>query len=120
MADQIMHVHYSIDGTEILQKLNHIIKHQHEMATALEDLKAKLAASDEKITILTTATEGVTADVAFIKAKLEANTGGIDAAGVAELTSVVDAQSQKLSEAASKLQALDQETDSTTPPAPQA
>lgn len=79
---------------------------------ALDDIKAKLAVSDQKIDILTTATDGVTADIAFIKAKLEANAGGIDAAGVAELTALVDAQSEKLSAAATRLADLDAQTDS--------
>lgn len=82
--------------------------------SALQDLKDKLAVSDEKITVLTTATAGVTADIAFIKAKLEENSGGIDAEGVAELTAIVDGQQQKLAEAATALQNLDAETDSTS------
>lgn len=80
---------------------------------ALDDLKAKLAVSDEKMDIISTATEGVTADLAFIKEKLEAGANGIDAAGVAELSAVVDAQAEKLSVAAEKLTALDASTDST-------
>lgn len=96
------------DNTEVLHEIKQLKK---LLMSALDDIKAKLATSDEKIDILNTATEGVTADIAAIKAKLEANQGGIDAAGVAELTALVDAQSTKLSEAATKLSDLDAETD---------
>lgn len=108
-----IHVHntFNIDGREILQRLDHIIKHQHEIMGALDDIKAKLAVSDEKITILSTATEGVAADIAAIKAKLEAATNGLDAAGVAEVLELVQGQSDRLSETATKLSELDAQTD---------
>lgn len=84
------------------------------MAGELTAIKEKLAASDAKIDILSTATEGVTADIAFIKAKLEAaGEGGINPADVAELLTIVTAQDEKLSLAAEKLTALDASTDST-------
>lgn len=94
---------------------------------ALEDVKAKLATSNEKIDLLGTAVTEVAAvvpevakDVAFIKAKLEAQPGGIDAAGVAELLQIVTDQDTKVSEIAqslstvkTSLQDLDAQTDST-------
>lgn len=107
-----MHVHYTIDGAEILQKLNHLLKHQHEIMAALDDLKAKLASSDAKIDIIVPAIAGVTADVAFIKAKLEeVGEGSINPAGVAELLAIVTAQDEKLATAATDLAALDAATD---------
>jgi hypothetical protein len=78
---------------------------------ALEDIKAKLAISDQKIDILVTATDGVAQDVAHLKELVSQNPGGINAAGVAELSALIDAQDQKLATAGSKLQALDAETD---------
>jgi hypothetical protein len=107
------HIHNHVDLEEVTKKIDHLIKNQKIIMAAIDTLKEKLAVSDEKITILTTATQGVAADVAFIKAKLEANEGGIDAAGVAELTALVDAQSSKLTEAATALADLDASTDST-------
>lgn len=94
---------------------------------ALEDVKAKLAASNEKIDLLGTAVTEVAAvvpevakDVAFIKAKLEAQPGGIDAAGVAELLQIVTDQDTKvtgigetLASVKTGLQDLDAQTDST-------
>jgi hypothetical protein len=109
MAFDTYHIHLGCDS----EQFEIIIKNQLKIMAAIDVLKEKLALSDEKITILTTATQGVTADVAFIKAKLEANEGGIDAAGVAELTALVDAQSTKLTEAATALADLDASTDST-------
>ena len=44
MGDQIVHNHYTIDGTEILQKLNHIINHQHEIMASITELTAKVDA----------------------------------------------------------------------------
>lgn len=81
------------------------------MAGELTAIKEKLAASDAKIDILSTATDGVKADIAFIKAKLEAaGEGSIDPVGVQELLTIVTAQNDKLSAAADKLAALDAET----------
>jgi hypothetical protein len=100
------------DNTRVLKAIRNL---KNTIMAALDTLKEQLATSDEEIDILTTAIEGVAQDIAFIKAKLEANTGGIDAAGVAELSALVNAQSEKLSTAATRLQELDAETDSSTP-----
>ena len=81
----------------------------------LDDLKAKLALSNQKIDILSTATDGVAQDVAHLKTLVGQNPGGIDAAGVAELSLLLDAQDEKLNTAATKMTALDAETDSSTP-----
>lgn len=84
------------------------------MAGELAAIKEKLALSDAKIDIIVPAIQGVTTDVAFIKAKLEAaGTGGIDPAEVAELLTIVTTQNEKLSKAAEDLKALDESTDST-------
>lgn len=108
-----IHIHHHADGV-VLRKLNIINKKQNKIMAALDDIKAQLAVSDEKIDILTTATSGVAQDVAFIKAKLDAaGQGGIDAAGVAELQTLVAAQSEKLTAAAQALADLDASTDST-------
>lgn len=110
------HIHNHVDLEEVHKKLDHIIKHQHEIMSALSEVKEQLAISDEKIDILVPAIEGVTADVAFIKAKLEAaGQGGIDAAGVAELKTRVQAQSDRLSAAATALSDLDAQTDPNAP-----
>lgn len=79
---------------------------------ALDDVKAALAKSNEKIDIITPAVIEVRKDIAFIKDKLENNTGGIDAAGVAELLQIATTQDEKLGQVATDLQALDSETDS--------
>ncbi len=115
-----IHVHLHAHGFD---RIEHKIDHLHEdlkqfkiiIMGALDDVKAQLAVSDEKIDILSTATQGVAADVAFLKAKLEAAPGGIDAAGVAELLAIASAQSQKLSDAATQLADLDASTDSSQP-----
>lgn len=96
------------DNAEVLHEIKQL---KRTIMGALDDIKAKLAVSDEKITILSGATEGLILDIAAIKAKLEANANGIDAAGVAELSGIVDAQSQKLTDAATKLADLDAQTD---------
>ena len=84
---------------------------------ALEDIKAKLVLSNEKIAILTTATDGVAQDVAHLKRIISENPGGIDAAGVAEISALLDDQHSQITTAAEKIQALDAETDSSqTPP----
>jgi hypothetical protein len=108
------HIHLYHHGLEKLESQIRIIKQkQNKIMGALEDIKSQLAVSDEKIDILTTATAGVSQDVAFIKAKLEAaGTGGIDAAGVEELKGLVAAQSEKLTTAAQALADLDASTDS--------
>lgn len=84
--------------------------------SALSEVKEQLAISDEKIDILVPAIEGVTADVAFIKAKLEAaGQGGIDAAGVTELKARVQTQSDRLTAAATAMSELDAQTDPNAP-----
>lgn len=108
-----VHIHHHSDQA-VMHKLDYIIKHQNKMGVELDEIKATLVISDEKIDILTTATAGVSQDVAFIKAKLDAaGAGGIDAAGVAELKGLVSAQSEKLTAAAQALADLDASTDST-------
>lgn len=107
-------IHQHIDPQGIEKKLEVIIKKLNTMGQALEDIKAKLAASNEKIDILSTATEGVAADIAFIKAKLEAaGEGSIDPAGVAELLTIATAQDEKLATLATRLSDVDSQTDST-------
>lgn len=78
---------------------------------ALEDIKEKLAVSDEKIEIITTAQAGIKLDIAAMKAKLEANLTGLDAAGVAEVLGMLDEQNTKLTDSATQLADLDAETD---------
>ena len=109
-----IHIHIYHHGLEKLEKEVHIINQkQNKIMGALDDIKGQLAVSDEKIDILTTATAGVSQDVAFIKAKLDAaGAGGIDAAGVEELKVRVAAQSEKLTAAAQALADLDASTDS--------
>ena len=71
--------------------------------SALEDIKARLALQEPAI-------EGLQADLDFIKAKLAGAEGGLTAAEVAELITVIDARTQKLN-------AMDAQTDSSgTPP----
>lgn len=104
--------------TEVTKLLKQIINQNSNIMSALDDTKAKLVISNEKIDILTTAVTGVKQDTAFLKQKIEdlTNTeGGIDAAGVAELNEIIDAQNTKLTTAADELSALDAETDSSTP-----
>ena len=106
-----IHVHNHLDTLEILQELKSITKKLNTMSKELDDLKAKLVTSNEKIDIITTSTDGIKLDLASIKAKLEANAGGIDAAGVAELNTLVDAGNARLADAATALSDLDAETD---------
>lgn len=105
-----MEVHIHIHHHDKLDSIN--LKLDKIMG-ALDDVKAKLVTSNEKIDILTTASEGVAKDIAAIKLKLEQNQGGIDAAGVAELSSIIDATNEKLTVQAQKLADLDASTDDT-------
>jgi hypothetical protein len=107
--------------SDILKLLDKIIKQNTNTMSALSDLKDKLAVSDQKIDALTTATTGLTDDVAHLKELISNNPDGIDAAGVAELNSIVDAQQAKLTEVGTKLTDLDAQTTRPTPnPDPEA
>lgn len=77
----------------------HIHKHINtkKIMSALEDIKAKLALQD-------TAIDGLQVDLDFIKGKLAGSEGGLTAAEVAELNTLID-------ERTAKLQALDAQTD---------
>jgi phosphoribosylpyrophosphate synthetase len=112
---RVDHYFHSVPNSqdEALTILKKLITKTENIMGALEDVKAALSKSNEKIDIIVPAVGEVRKDVAFIKAKLEANTGGIDAAGVAELLQVAASQDEKLGQVASDLQALDSETDST-------
>jgi hypothetical protein len=117
--------HIHVDNTETEKKLNkihshldYIIKQNLEIMSALSDLKDKLALSDQKLDVLTTATDGLTDDIAHLKELLANNPDGIDAAGVAELNSIVDAQQAKLTETAQKMADLDSQTERPTPEEP--
>lgn len=106
------HVHYTIDSERFYKRLDLIIKKLTTMAGELAAIKEKLALSDAKIDILSTATDGLALDVASIKAKLEAaGEGSIDPAGVADLLAIVTAQDEKLATVATKLSDLDAQTD---------
>jgi len=109
--DLIVHNHYHGQGDEVLKKIDHITKKLDKMSKELDDIKAKLVTSNEKIDIITASTDGIKLDLAAIKAKLAANEGGIDAAGVAELNTLVDAGNARLTDAATALSDLDAETD---------
>lgn len=63
----------------------------------LDDIKAKLALQD-------TAIDGLQADLTFIKEKLANAEGGLTAAEVEELNTLIDQRTEKL-------QALDAQTD---------
>lgn len=76
----------------IIQKLN-------QMSEQFEQIKAKMELQN-------TAIDGLAQDLAFIKGKLANAEGGLTAAEVAELNTLIDARTEKL-------QALDAETDST-------
>lgn len=105
-----LHIHVHVNNgpdSDAIENLKTVIMGK------LEELKAKMAVSEEKIDTLTAATEGVAQDVAFIKEKLAQSQDGIDAAGVAELETIVNRQEEKLTAAADKLKALDESTDST-------
>lgn len=121
------HIHFIPDQDAENHRLLKLIFNQNKtIMGALEDVKAKLATSNEKIDLLGSAVTEVAAvvpevakDVAFIKAKLEAQPGGIDAAGVAELLQIVTDQDTKvtgiadsLSTVKTSLQELDAQTDS--------
>lgn len=85
------HIHNNINTKKIMAQL--------------DDIKAKLALQD-------TAIDGLQADLTFIKEKLANAEGGLTAAEVAELNTLID-------ERTAKLQALDAQTDSSeTPPQP--
>lgn len=85
----------------------HIHKHINtkKIMGQLDDIKAKLALQD-------TAIDGLQADLDFIKAKLAGAEGGLTAAEVTELNTLIDART-------AKLQDLDAQTDSSgTAPTP--
>jgi len=82
----------------VLRKINELQIKLKVMGKELDDLNAQLDRQDTAIT-------GVTADIAFIKAKLEGSPGGLTSAEVATLLARVTAS-------ADKLEALDSETDS--------
>lgn len=73
-----------------------------KIMAALDDIKAKLALQD-------TAIDGLQADLTFIKEKLANAEGGLTAAEVAELNTLIDDRT-------AKLQALDAQTDSSGTP----
>lgn len=121
------HVHIETDDDKTENRIyNYLIKFKKEIMGALEDVKAALALSTEKLNVLAPLVTEISAsvpaiakDIAFIKAKLESNTGGINAAGVAEILAVVNSDTEKLttitqavSTANDELKALDAETDS--------
>jgi hypothetical protein len=106
--------------SDILKLLDKIIKQNTNTMSALSDLKDKLSLSDQKIDALTTATTGLTDDVAHLKELISNNPDGIDAAGVAELNTIVDAQQAKLTEVGTKLTDLDAQTTRPTDPGPEA
>lgn len=91
------HIHNQVDLEEVNKKLDHLLKHQHELMGQLDDIKAKLALQD-------TAINGLQADLDFIKGKLANVEGGLTADEVAELNTLID-------ERTAKLQALDNQTD---------
>jgi hypothetical protein len=82
---------------KVLEKLNLLITKNQLLMGQLEDIKAKLALQD-------TAIDGLAGDLAFIKGKLANAEGGLTAAEVAELNTLID-------ERTAKLQALDAQTD---------
>lgn len=86
------------DGKQILHELKHL---KNTIMPLLDDIKAKLAIQDIAI-------DGLQADLDFIKAKLANAEGGLTAAEVTELVTLIDARTEKL-------QAMDAQTDSTTP-----
>jgi hypothetical protein len=106
--------------SDIVKLLDKIIKQNTNTMSALSDLKDKLSLSDQKIDALTTATTGLTDDVAHLKELISNNPDGIDAAGVAELNTIVDAQQAKLTEVGTKLTDLDAQTTRPTDPGPEA
>lgn len=83
----------------VLVKINELQKQLKIMSKELDDLNAKLDRQD-------TAIAGVAADVAWLKAKIDANPGGLNATEVAAI-------SARLETTTAKLEALDSETDST-------
>lgn len=76
-----------------------ILKTIKTMSKELDDLNAKLDRQDAAIA-------GITTDITWLKAKVDANPGGLSAAEVAQISTRLDAS-------AAKLEALDSETDST-------
>lgn len=91
------HVHYTVDSERFDKKLDVIIQKLTTMAGELTAIKEKLALQD-------TAIDGLQADLDFIKGKLAGAEGGLSAAEVAELNTLID-------ERTAKLQALDAQTD---------
>lgn len=90
------------DNSEVLHEIKQLKKFIMSELSDFRDLATRQGA----------AITGIVADIKFLKDKLAANTGGIDAAGVAELRTLFQANAEAL-------EALDQETDSTsTEPTP--
>lgn len=105
------HTHNHVDMGEVIGKLNHIINHQHEIMSAVDDLKAKIASQDAALDTVSTNVTGIAGDVAFLKQKLADLEGGATAAEIAELTGSVDSISTKIDAIGTATASLDAETD---------